>query len=624
MSQRIGTSERGHVSISLKDRETHIQIIGTTGKGKSKLLEQMIREDIIAGRGFTLLDPNGELYKNIVRWAAACGWAKARQFHLLNPHMEGFGFGFNPLQGHSEPSVIVDAAVSAAQQVFGGEDMDAKPRLARVLRIVLGSLLANGLTMAEAVDVLEPERGRALREMMLQDVDNPIVAAGLRELSFAPPRQFMELTESTMNRLAAFLDARVVRQIVGQSRGVDFREVMDRGEIMLVNLNPGENLSEQNSRLLGTLFINSLFANARMRPEGSRPHYVYIDECYRYLTTDVEHILDEGRKYGIHLILSHQRLGQLEQAGESIKNAVMSNARTKIVFGGLTPEEAAEIEGHLFMGSYDLERVKKSITSPAVIGHERVILRNTSQSQAESWGESKGTSSSMSEGDSEAESTTSSSMHGRSNGSSQNQGTGWVDNYDLDEQRAAMFRIVFPHTGSLSANQGTSTSSSGSQGSSATNGRSRSHSSTQSSGTSHASSHSQAQATSQGCSEAFQPIIEERATQTYSLDEQRYEKAALIRNLPDRMAIIKLADGSPATTMRTATVNRPTVPGVVIRNFNARALEASPYTRPVERIEQELSERKLDIARRMAVEIIEPTHFRQKRPKLAKPDDDQS
>ncbi len=615
MAQRIGTSDTGIVSIPLQARETHVHIFGVSGTGKSKLLEQMIREDIIAGRGFTLLDPNGELYKDIVRWAAASGWGKARQFHLLNPHMQGFGFGFNPLQGHGEASVIVDAAVLAAQQVFGGEDMDAKPRLARVLRTVLGALLANGLTMAEAVDVLEPDRGRGLREMMLQDIDNPIVAAGLRELSFAPPRQFMELTESTMNRLAAFLDARLVRQIVGQSQGVDFREVMDKGEIMLVNLNPGEGLSEGNARLLGTLFINSLFANARTRPEGSRPHYVYIDECYRYLTTDVERILDEGRKYGIHLILSHQRLGQLEHAGRSIKNAVMSNARTKIVFGGLTPEEAQEIEGYLFMGTYDLERVKQSITAPAVVGHQRIILHNASQSQAQSWGESTGISTSTSEGDSEAESTASSAMQGRSHGASRNQGTGWVDNYDLDEQRTALFRVVLPHTGSLSANQGTGVSSSDSQSISDTHGRTRSRSRAQSLATSQSTSQSRAEATSRGHSEALRPIVEERATQTYSLDEQRYEKAALIRNLPKRMALIKLAEGGPATIMRTATVDRPVVAGTAIRAFNARALEASRYTRPVEQIEQELSERRIDIARRMAVEIIEPTHFRQKRPK---------
>ena len=164
-----------------------------------------------------------------------------------------------------------------------------------------------------------------------------------------------------------------------------------------------------------------------------------------------------------------------------------------------------------------------------------------------------------------------------------------------------MLRIVLPHTGSLSANQGTGTSFNSSQANSETHGRSSSHSRTQSSGTTRSSSHSIAQATSQGYSEGLQPIIEERSTQTYSLDEQRYEKAALIRNLPNRVAIMKLADGSPATIMRTVTVSRPVVPGLVIQTFNARALATSRFTRPLEIIEQELAERKLDIERRLAV-----------------------
>ena len=603
--QQIGRTATGAVALTLKLRETHVHILGSTGTGKSKTLESMMRSDIMAGRGFTLIDPNGELYKDVVRWSAACGWGKVRQFHLLNPHMDGYGFGFNPLQGHGEPSVIVDAAVSAAQQVFGGEDMDAKPRLARVLRIVLGALLASGLTMAEAIDVLEPERGRALREMMLADIDNPVIAAGLRELAFATPRQFMELTESTMNRMAAFLDARLIRQIVGQSKGVDFREVMDNGEIMLVNLNPGESLSESNSRLLGALLVNSLFANARTRPQGARPHYVYIDECYRYLTGDVERILDEGRKFGIHLVLAHQRLGQLREAGETIKNAVMSMARTKIVFGGLTPEEAAEMEGYLFMGTYDLQRMKRSITSPAVIGHEQVVMRNGSQSRAESWGQSQGSSSSVSDGESETETSSSASMTGGSEGRSRNSGTGWVDNYDLDEQRAALFRLALPHTGSLSASQGTGTSAGSSHAASASQGRSHVRSRTQSSGNSTSTSRSQAEAISAGWSEGLRPIIEERATQTYSLEEQRYEKAALIRNLPNRTAIVKFADSTTAVTMHTETVNRPTVPGMAIPAFNKAALDSSRYTRPVQRIEAELADRRLALERRMSVETIE-------------------
>jgi len=38
-----------------------MHIIGTTGKGKSKLLEHMIYQDAIFGRGVALIDPHGNL-----------------------------------------------------------------------------------------------------------------------------------------------------------------------------------------------------------------------------------------------------------------------------------------------------------------------------------------------------------------------------------------------------------------------------------------------------------------------------------------------------------------------------------------------------------------------------------
>ena len=194
------------------------------------------------------------------------------------------------------------------------------------------------------------------------------------------------MTESTLNRLTAFLAPPSVRRIVSQAARHRFLECMNRGDIILLNLNPGHTMSEQNARLLGTLFVNALFANARTRGVGKRPFYLVVDEAYRYLTEDVEKILDEGRKYGLHLVLAHQRIGQLEAAGENILSAVMGMARTKIVFGGLTPEEAEIMESFLYMGTYDLQRVKPELTTPVTTRHEVVWLRNPAARTATSYG----------------------------------------------------------------------------------------------------------------------------------------------------------------------------------------------------------------------------------------------
>jgi type IV secretory pathway VirB4 component len=48
------------------DRETHFYIIGSSGTGKTKLLEFLIYQDIIFNRGLGVIDQEGDLTNNIL------------------------------------------------------------------------------------------------------------------------------------------------------------------------------------------------------------------------------------------------------------------------------------------------------------------------------------------------------------------------------------------------------------------------------------------------------------------------------------------------------------------------------------------------------------------------------
>ena len=67
-----------------------------------------------------------------------------------------------------------------------------------------------------------------------------------------------------------------------------------------------------------------------------------------FINEDVARILDEGRKFGLHLILAHQHLAQLKKAGEDIYHSVMTDAKTKIIFGGLSAEDAGYFPSRYF------------------------------------------------------------------------------------------------------------------------------------------------------------------------------------------------------------------------------------------------------------------------------------
>src|SRR5881394_1477342 len=61
-----------------RPRMEHAHVIGTTGGGKSKLLEYSIRQDIAAGRGVCVVDPHGEhpdsLYRSLLSWLEHRGY----------------------------------------------------------------------------------------------------------------------------------------------------------------------------------------------------------------------------------------------------------------------------------------------------------------------------------------------------------------------------------------------------------------------------------------------------------------------------------------------------------------------------------------------------------------------
>src|SRR6267378_1110001 len=62
------------LGFSRTHRDKHLYICGGTGTGKSKFLESLIRQDIIAWRkskcAVIVLDPHGSLYDSLINWLA--------------------------------------------------------------------------------------------------------------------------------------------------------------------------------------------------------------------------------------------------------------------------------------------------------------------------------------------------------------------------------------------------------------------------------------------------------------------------------------------------------------------------------------------------------------------------
>lgn len=344
--------DRRRFGIDLDARRRHLYVVGKTGMGKSTLLHNIVRSDIESGRGVALIDPHGDLAEAVLDCVPA---RRTNDVVLFDAGDTSHAVAFNPLAvpRGGDPVLVADGVLAAFQKVFGLEEGSA-PRLLHILRNSLLTLVGQDGATLLAVQRLLVDA--PYRNSLVARVMNPVVRAfWTGEFDRWRPGDRTEYVASLQNKLGAFLTNDKLQQILGQPRGrVDLRQIMDTGQVLVVNLSKGR-VGESASRLLGALLVSSLQLAAMSRadvPERDRPDFgIVIDEFQNYATPSIATLLAESRKYHCNLVVAHQFLAQLDDA---TRDAVIGNVGSMIAFqlgaddgeffarqlgGGLTDED---------------------------------------------------------------------------------------------------------------------------------------------------------------------------------------------------------------------------------------------------------------------------------------------
>lgn len=609
----VNADTRNVAFITDAQRSTHMQVIGSTGTGKSKFLEHLIREDIKAGNGLCLIDPHGYLYRDILKWLQAIGWPMDKII-LFDPSDDRYVTGFNPLRiSAKDLSYHVDAMVRACAKVWGGEDTDKTPLLKRCLRITFHALAEHRLSLLEALYLTSPTN-KIAREFLAQSIQDPIIKEQWDYFNSPKmtPKLFYDEFGSTINRLMEFLAAERLRNVLGQTeRSLNFGLAMDEGYIVLANLSSGKSVSHDNARLLGALIVNDLFLHATERPPRSKPFYLYIDECGLFINEDVARILDEGRKFGLHLVLAHQHLAQLKKAGEGVYHSVMTDAKTKVVFGGLSPEDAKVLAELMFLGEINLDEYKHSLDRPTVVGYTNVWLKSYSR------GETDGTSQTTSQ--TETESTTRTS--GTSSSEGDVRGSGRSSSWGRSSSATYPgMGFGFPLNVSRAVSQGEMSAENASHISMRGYSESLAYGSSSSRGESFTVSHQESY--QEGERESLKPILEDRPTATYSLQDQIWKAMDTLVNQPTRFAVVKLPGLFTKRIGVPLVRELPTSQDSTIWYYIDKCNERSDFNKPMAGAKREIDERwkiiaegieRYKEAKERAKEEAEPEHFKTKK-----------
>lgn len=311
-----------------EDRFLHVYVIGKTGTGKSTLLETMALQDLERGNGFALIDPHGDL---VARVAARTPTSHRERVIYLDATDPIQPYGYNPLRHVSEDRIAL--AASGMMDVFKKMWPDAwGVRMEHILRNVLMALLEQ--PDATLHDVLRIFTDGQFRKRIATSLRNETVRTFLlKEFERFSFGYRADGTAPIQNKVGAFLaDPLLNRILTAPKTDLHLRQIMDQGNVLLVNLAKGH-IGEDSSSLLGGLLVTIIglaaFSRADTAQEKRRDFFVYIDEFQSFTTVALANMFSELRKYRVGFTVAHQYLNQL---APDVRHAVLGNVGTIISF----------------------------------------------------------------------------------------------------------------------------------------------------------------------------------------------------------------------------------------------------------------------------------------------------
>ncbi|UTX51745.1 TraM recognition domain-containing protein [Candidatus Saccharibacteria bacterium TM7i] len=342
------------IRLGAKDRRRHAYIIGQTGTGKSKLLENLAYQDMMDGRGFAFIDPHGDSAEELLGMVPK---ERVEDVIYFSPGDMEMPIGLNLFEfdNQDQRDFIIQETIAMLYRLYDpGHTGIIGPRFESWFRNAALTVMSdpNGSSF---LDVQQVFIDQAFADEKIKHVrTQTVLDFWHKEMAQTTESAKGEMLGWFASKFGAFLANDMMRNIIGQTKsGFDLRDIMDNKKILLVNLSKGR-VGELNSQLLGMIFVMKFNAAAMGRadmPEDQRQDFsLYVDEFQNFATDSFATILSEARKYRLSLILANQFMTQLT---DQIREAILGNIGT--IISGRIGITDADILVKKFAPTFDAE-----------------------------------------------------------------------------------------------------------------------------------------------------------------------------------------------------------------------------------------------------------------------------
>lgn len=374
----VGQTTDGAVNLHLPDkvRTGHVQIIGSTGRGKTEsvILPWLLR-DVKRGKNPILIDGKGEpeLADRIRLYLYKTGAKHRLQiFDLGNP--EG-SYVTNPL-AYGSPQQITDRIMTS----FDFEDTYYRgvqySHLSTLIALIHGNAKEKigSVTFEKIYELLTSIE--ALTKAVSENKDKSLDSKLMRLVHMDPKQKEKDLM-GLISQLQPFAIGEVARLVNGSKATYGYQTISEivLGESsepsVFIILLPTLKYQSMGKQLGKCLLQELAWAVGERSSKGMTDIFqpIYLDEFSAFVYSDFYNVLNKARSAGVAFHLSHQSTGDLKIVDPNLATILNTNTNVKCLLGLNDPETADFFASHL--GTETSEKTTERARSGKWTGKER-------------------------------------------------------------------------------------------------------------------------------------------------------------------------------------------------------------------------------------------------------------
>ena len=365
---------QSHFFLTAKTRMGKSTLMGHVASGKMIEKARGLNEDALV-----VVDPHSDLIADVLERIPA---SLAQRVVMMDLGDRERSIGVNLLDVKTFPDRdrAVEAIVEVAKGIWENWGNRMENILTNVMRCLYEANRTLGrrkqLTMLDGLQMLTDED---FRYMVLDRVEDPVLLDWWQSSHGGWAREYgKEAVAPVITRLTNYSGSEVVRSILGQRRcTINMREVIERGDILLVNTNQSA-VGTEVAALVGASVIKLIEGTvagqgqddgdekevdgagsgaavetsqgwvdddgfdvdeagekddaARFRAAARRRVCLIVDEMQSMRGVNFQRCLSELAKFGGVFVMATQSLSRLDELGETMRDSILANVAATGVF----------------------------------------------------------------------------------------------------------------------------------------------------------------------------------------------------------------------------------------------------------------------------------------------------